>query len=151
MSNIQLDFKRARLRPREASNSLNKELHRTAVGRRSAEQREPQHAPRNWIGKRGSTAAGKGKALRVGLHAGRHGGMHRHAKWAVSLIGRPGDSIGLQGDPKMSMGQPIAVDVRGLCGARNQHQQEAENRRQPHPEGMSREKASGLTLLDHRV
>lgn len=51
----------------------------------------------------------------------------------------------------MSVGQPIAVDMTGLREARNQHQQKAEDRRQPHPEGMGREEANVLTLLGHRV
>ena len=77
--------------------------------------------------------------------------MHRHAKRAAALIDRPYDSIGLQGDLGTGMGQPIAVNVTGLRRTRNQYQQEADDRRKPHPERMGRKEASVFILLGHRV
>ena len=94
-------------------------------------------------------AANCGLAPETGLHAGRHGRVHRHAKRAAGLVGWPCDGVSLYVDLRVGMGQPVAVNMSSLRRARNQHQQKAKDRREPHPEGMGREEPSGLTLLGH--
>ena len=117
-------------------------------GWRPAEERKVQEARIHAAGGAGVQGGDSYRGCWLLRHGDRYGGMHGDAERAIGAVFASEGAFRLRAELRVVVGEPVAVHVRGLGGAGDEHKEQAGKRHQTRPQGR-RVRQRGVAGLDH--